>query len=231
MQVDEDGTDSLIREAISSLCFSSFPWVVLGFSSLAIVNVATLLLGPFRILVALNNSPLGVFVSWTVFDSWGTIYGLLGVVLLFIPVLLGAEPSERRSLAKFFLFGSLIIGVGVSVLWSQLYKSGNGLIPFGSSSIDIVAQSFIFTLSISSLIGLFASRQITPQLTKEDATRKRNSFAIIYSVLIGTTLWFIFVLEPIFVPSNEFNWRVHEFGFIAGVLASVVYLLSAKLLV
>ncbi|HXQ92167.1 MAG TPA: hypothetical protein VN739_04115, partial [Nitrososphaerales archaeon] len=91
-------------------------------------------------------------------------------------------------------------------------------IPYGSSSIDISAQAIIFALSIFALISLRQKSNLEKYA--------RNSFAIIYATMIVTTLWFVLLLEPIFIPSNLYNWRVHEIAFVIGVLITVIYIMS-----
>ncbi|MDA4111888.1 MAG: hypothetical protein OK439_05075 [Thaumarchaeota archaeon] len=191
--------------------------VALGFTALVMSNLITLYMGQNIVLLALNSDYMGVLLSWTVFDSWGTVFGLLGVVILFAPVLFGMARSRRRSLSIFFVSASIISGVISTVVWNYFYNL-EAMIPYGASSIAVSAQAIIFALSA---IGLFSFR-----FKKESSSREvywRNSLTIIYITLIGTTLWFILILEPIFVPTEDYNWRAHEFGFLLGLTSTLVY--------
>ncbi|HYB04363.1 MAG TPA: hypothetical protein VED17_07870, partial [Nitrososphaerales archaeon] len=52
----------------------------------------------------------------------------------------------------------------------------------------------------------------------------RNAFRVIYATLVVTTLWFILILQPIFVYTSQYNWRVHEISFLSGVLVTTIFL-------
>jgi len=191
--------------------------VIVGFGFLVLLNLSTFFLGPNRVLESLGANSLGIVFAPFVFDSWGTISGLLGVTIFFAPLLLGTPHQQRRSLSLFFLFASVGIGMISALLWNYMFNT-SGTIPYGSSSIDISAQSIIFALSIFALIGLRQKSNLEKYA--------RNSFAIIYATMIVTTLWFVLLLEPIFIPSNLYNWRVHEIAFVIGVLITVIYIMS-----
>ena len=204
---------------------SSLSIVVIGFSTLAVVNLITLGVGPSRILFALNTSPIGIVFSSFVFDSWGTVFGLLGVILLFSPVLLGSRKSFRKSLAVFLVFDSVIDGVVSAIIWNYYFKL-NGQIPYGASSIAISGQAIIFTVAIYGLTQLQSGG--TWISTKDPYWRK--SLCVIYATLAATTLWFVLFLEPIFLPTTEYNWRVHEIGFLLATSSSIAYCVVAFLL-
>ncbi|MGA2198654.1 MAG: hypothetical protein ABSG45_01820 [Nitrososphaerales archaeon] len=193
--------------------------VVAAFASLVALNLATLALGTTGVIARLNTNPAGALLSPFVFDSWGTIGGLAGVVLLFAPLLFGTPVSQRRALATFFLTASIVIGVSSAVLWDRFYDT-TGLFGSGASAIAVTSQGIIFALAIVGLLRL--ARQETRRLGAL-SSHWWYSFAIIYSTLILTSLWFILVLEPIFIPTTLYNWRVHEFGFVFGAAATAVF--------
>jgi len=196
--------------------------VILGFSFLAIVNLLTYALGALTILRALNSSPLGILFSPFIFDSWGTVFGLLGVILLFSPVLLGARKSLRKALAVFLLLNSVIVGIASTAIWSYYFNPG-GQLPYGASSIAISAQAIIFTMSIAGMVQLFVRGSWIS--TKDPYWRR--SLGVIYATLAATTLWFILFLEPIFVPTSLYNWRVHEIAFLVAAISSIFFLVIA----
>ena len=49
------------------------------------------------------------------------------------------------------------------------------------------------------------------------------SFAVIYATLILTTVWFVVFLQSIFVPTQLYNWRVHELAFLLAIGVTAVY--------
>ena len=203
---------------------TSLDITVVGFFLIACLNFGTSVANPSSLLSFFGNSFWGAIPANFVFDSWGTLAGLLGSVILFTPVLLGTPPRRRRSLSEFFLMASVIIGVGSSLLWNSFFRVGAG-ISYGSSAIDIAAQSIIFTLSIYALIESFFDKN-SQKLTDPYI---RNSFRIIYATLVVTTLWFILQLEPIFLPTDQFNWRVHEIAFLSGIVLTSAYLVGIHL--
>ncbi|MFI5420392.1 MAG: hypothetical protein ACHQ1H_05450, partial [Nitrososphaerales archaeon] len=126
---------------------SSIYIVLAGFSVLASIDLMTVFLGPGKLIVALNSNPFGILLSSFVFDSGGTGLGLLGVILLFSPVLLGTLNSFRKYLAIFFVLDSLAMGIVSSIIWND-YFNPRGQIPYGASSIAISAQAIIFTMAL-----------------------------------------------------------------------------------
>ncbi len=208
-----------IARYVAELTESGLIWVIAVFFCLIALNLATLGMGRSAVLATLNSNPAGALLAPFVFDSWGTIGGLGGVVLLFAPVLFGTPVSQRRPLSLFFATASVAIGVLAALLWDAFYDD-TGLFGSGSSSIAIAAQGLIFALSILGLVRL--ARQDTRDLGPLSG-HWWYSFAIIYFTLILTSLWFILSLEPIFVPTTLYNWRVHEFGFLFAAAAAFAY--------
>ena len=123
------------------------------------------------------------------------------------------------SLSIFFVTSSISIGVFAALLWDASYDN-TGLYGSGSSSIAISAQGVVFALSFFGILRL--ARQDTRRLGTL-SSHWWYSFAIIYSTLILTSLWFVLSLEPIFVPTLLYNWRVHEFGFLFAVAVTVAF--------
>ncbi|MDA4112851.1 MAG: hypothetical protein OK474_02275 [Thaumarchaeota archaeon] len=210
------------KRRFPELSESGLIWVIVAFVSLIVLNLITLAMGRSQVLAVLNAHPAGALISPFVFDSWGTIGGLGGIVLLFAPVLFGTPVSQRRALSFFFIAASIGIGEFAVVLWDAFYDT-TGLFGSGSSAIAITGQGVIFALSIFGLLRLAGqdTRRLGPL-----SSHWWYSFAIIYSTLILTSLWFVLSLEPIFIPTLLYNWRVHEFGFLFGAAATVGYMCS-----
>jgi len=186
-----------IKRYLPELSKSGLSLVIVAFGALIVVNLFTFAVGRTAVLLTLNASPVGALLAPFVYDSWGTIGGLAGVVLLFAPVLFGTPVSQRRSLSVFFLAAGIGIGVFAALLWDAFYDK-TGLYGSGSSSIAISAQGVIFALAIFGLLRL--ARQDTRSLGPL-SSHWWYSFAIIYSTLILTSLWFVLSLEPIFIPT------------------------------
>lgn len=205
---------------------SGLVWVIIVFGLLILINIITLAIGPDRVLSFLEARSWGVVASVFVFDSWGTAGGLAGVIILFVPVLFGVRSQVRLATSIFFILTSVFAGIAANVVWSDVYNPG-GIIGAGSSSIALSGQAVIFTMSIFGLAKLL--------LTKGDAATRpvREFFFVAYVTLIVSTLYFVIVLEPIYIPTLLYNWRVHEIAFFlaAGVTALFIGLLLAMKLV
>jgi len=203
---------------------SGLVWVIVGFGILISLNLLTLAIGPSGILQNLNSRSWGVLVSVFVFDSWGTAGGLAGVVVLFAPLLFGIPRPKRFRMSIFFLCASIGTGIIANVIWSFFYNRG-GLIGSGSSSIAISGQGVIFAISIFGLINLWLTREMDGAKLADVQTREwRQFFLIVYLTLIVSTLYFVIILEPIYIPTELYNWRVHEFGFFIAIAATAVFI-------
>ena len=217
-----------IARAKREIVESGLVWVIAGFGALIIVNLITLALGPDEILQTLNSHAWGVLVSVFVFDSWGTAAGLAGVVILFTPVLFGVPKASRLGLSVFFLIASIGCGIIAIVLWSHFYDSG-GPIGAGSSAIDISGQGIILALSVFGLISLWLTKEGKGVAVGEVIPREwRQFFFVAYATLIVSSLYFVIVLEPIYIPTQLYNWRVHEDGFFMAIAATAAYVAATS---
>jgi hypothetical protein len=203
---------------------SGLVWVVVGFGALIALNLMTLEIGPSGILQDLNLRPGGVLVSVFVFDSWGTTGGLAGVVVLFVPVLFAIPRARRFSFSIFFLLASIGSGIVANVIWSYFYNPG-GAIGAGSSSIAISGQGIIFAMSILGIIKLGLTRKNEGTTRADISAREwRQFYLIVYLTLIVSTLYFVIILEPIYIPTLLYNWRVHEIAFGLAIAATAVFI-------
>lgn len=210
--------NDLVDALHNFLCDTHLDVTLAVFFSLAAVNLSTLFFGGDTLLSKSTSILWRATLSNFVFDSWGTLAGIFGSVVLFVPVLLGTPARHRKYLSVFFSGGSISIGVSSSVLWDHFFGSDR-VISYGSSAIDFSAQSIIFTIAVFALIRSY----IGPREAKVD-WYVRNSFRVIYATLIITTLWFVLLLQPIFVATAQFNWRGHEISFLSGITITAIYL-------
>jgi hypothetical protein len=194
-------------------------WVLGAFSVLVVLNILTLLFGPETVLSDLNGNPLGGILSVVVFDTPGTIGGLLGLVLLFTPILFGTPVAQRSNISGFFVIASFSVGIFAGLLWDRFYDQ-TGVVGAGSSAVAIAGQGVILTLAFLGLIRLW--RQDARSMGRM-SSYWWHSFAVIYATLILTTVWFVALLQPIFIPTLQYNWRVHEFAFLLSIGGTLVY--------
>ena len=132
---------------------SGLPLVAGAFCFLITLNLITFVLGPQSVFGSLAASPLGALLAPFLFDSWGTVAGLGGTVLLFAPILFATTPSERRKLSLFFVASSVGMGVVATILWDVTYDN-TGRFGSGSSGIAITALGVLFCLALFGLLRL-----------------------------------------------------------------------------
>jgi hypothetical protein len=190
--------------------------VATSFAIIAGLNLVTSLIGPQKLLAELAAYKWGMFTSIIVFDSWGTVGGLLGVVVLFIPLLAAARGDERKELSNFFVGGTVVCGYAAFVVWNVFL--GGGKLGYGASSIPIAAQSVLFCLSIFGL-----ARMASENVESSNSWLPRSFFAMVYFVIISSTLVLVLLLQPIFVPTNAYNWQAHELAFLLGLAVTSIY--------
>lgn len=207
------------RSYLAEFSPSGLTIVIAAYGTLMVVNLLTVALGRSEVLAELNKSPVGAVLAPLVFDSWGTLAGLGGVVLLFSPVLFGTPVAARRDLSMFFVAAGISIGILAALLYDAFYDN-TGYYGSGASSIAITAQAVVFALAIVGIVRL--ARQDTRRMGPL-SSHWWYSFLAIYVTLILTTLWFILSLEPIFIPTLLYNWRAHEIGFLLGAGVAFLY--------
>jgi hypothetical protein len=195
---------------------SGFVWVIASFALIAALNLLTYLAGQQQILGFMAGSRWWTLASVAVFDSWGTIGGLLGVVALFVPFLLAVKTSERKRLSAFFVVTSVGCGYAASLIWTLFL--GGGTLGYGASAIPIAAQSVLFGLSIFGLIQMASGKR------EGGAERfSRYFFPTVYLVIIVSTLALILAVQPIFIPTELYNWQAHELAFLMGLATTAIY--------
>jgi hypothetical protein len=208
-----------LERYLPDLRASGITLVAAAFVVLVVVNLLTLPFGPDNVILDLNGNPLGPILSIIVFDTPYTLAGLIGLVMLFGPVVFGTPVAQRYRLSVFFIVASFSTGILAGIIWDRYYDF-TGIIGAGSSAIAIAGQAIVFALSFFGLLRLW--RQDTRKLGRM-SSYWWYAFAVIYATLISTTILFVVVLQSIFVPTLEYNWRVHQFAFFLAVAATVIY--------
>ncbi len=192
--------------------------VLIVFAAIVITNLITLEIGPSKVLgdYIQGNYPWGILLSFSVFDSCGSIIGLLGVIPLFVPILVGKRDLDKIWVAIFFVAASLGLGIAASTVWDFRHESVGSSVAYGGSAIAVVALSIIFSESC-----ILLAQNLT---VKKRAYGSTNSaLIIVYITLIVSSLWFVLFIQPIFLPSNQYNWQVHEHGFVLGSLSTLAF--------
>lgn len=193
--------------------------VAAAYGLLIVLNVATLVPGPVKVLDELNPSPLAPVLAIIVFDTPWTLAGLAGLVMLLGAVLFTTPVNQRLKLSLFFLCWSFSVAVIAGALWDTYYDE-TGFVGAGASAIAIAGQAIICTVSAFGILRLI--RKDTRDLGRMSSYWWYSSL-VIYATMILTTIWFVVFLQSIFVPTELYNWRVHEFAFFIAIAGTVLF--------
>ena len=192
--------------------------IVATFSVLALLNSLTLLLGTQAVYDSLNHQSYTAFLSFVIYDSPGTIGGLLGVVVIYAVLslfyfLVTGKSSKYR--AMIFTLTSMIIGVASQVVWNSCCNTGDTF-PAGSSAIDFAALACLIVISITDSIRLLRLR-----VDRRSRVWTDSRLTALYFILVGSMLvFYALVIQPIYLPTIQYNWRVHEFAFVSATVVS-----------
>lgn len=208
-----------LNRRLPDLKESGLPIVFVVYGVLIALNAATLIPGPVAVLLALDSNPLGPVLSIIVYDTPWSLAGIAGLVLLLGAVLFATPVSQRRGLSIFFVTSTILTGIVSGMIWDR-YFDATPYIGAGVSAIAIAGQSVLFTLSIFGICRLF--RQDTRRLGRM-SSYWWYSFLLIYATIILTTIWFVVFLQSIFVPTEQYNWRVHEIAFFLAIAGTLAY--------
>lgn len=197
---------------------SGLQFVISVFSIIAILNVVTLIIGTQRIYSAFDSNPYTAFLSFVIYDSPGTIAGLLGVVAIFAVLslfsfLLTGRASKIRS--GFFVLISLVVGVASQVVWNSCCNEG-GTFPAGSSAIDFAALACLIVYSLRDSIRFLSLDSERKSRLWVDSRLTAFYFILVAAMLI----LYAFSIQPIDVPTIRYNWRVHEYAFLSAAVVS-----------
>ncbi len=214
---------ALTKRYLNEIRKSGLSYVVSGYSILIVLNLITFALGPLRVYKVLDAQSWGILTSFAIFDSWPTVLGLAGTVVIFTIALIEMRKDERLRLSGFFVLATITSGPIAEILWNGYYNSSD-LIPFGSSSVALSAEGVTLTVCIFGLMRIF--RQEAWRIGSW--TKRRCLLSVlIFSTIAASALVYILALQPIFIPTTQYNWRVHEISFLLGTLSAVAYLIVA----
>ena len=199
---------------------SRLPLVVSAFSFLGLVNSLTLVLGTQTIYDSLNSNSYTAFLSFIIYDTPGTIEGLLGVIVIFAVLslfyfLITGNASRLRAIA--FILTSVIVGVASQVVWNSCCNTSDTF-PAGSSAIDFSALACLIVYSLSDSV-----RTLRLNVDRKSQLWLDSRLTALYFILVASILgFFALSLQPIYLPTSLYNWRVHEFAFVSAAAVSLV---------
>lgn len=197
---------------------SGIHFVIATFTTLAIINVLTFVVGTQKVYSALNSDAYTAFLSFVIYDTPGTIAGLLGVAVIFSVLSLFSfllVGKVSRSRAFFFITISMVTGVASQIAWNSCCNEVGGF-PAGSSAIDFAALACLVVYSLADSARLF--RLNADRKSRLWLDSKLTAF---YFILVaGMLILYAVYIQPIYLPTIRYNWLVHEFAFLSAVLVS-----------
>jgi hypothetical protein len=214
--VSKPSSSSLALRIVSWVAGSGFSIVVFAYTALIAMNLLTLLFGAPGIYAMLSSTHYGVLLSFIIYDTPGTIGGLVGVAIIFGLLTFLRELVQGRA-AFFslrplgFVLISILSGIGATALWNYCCNAGGGM-PSGSSGIDFAATSCLIVYASSDFIRLLSGRK--GAVRGSDQWFASNVLPLFYAPVIAIFLVYVLFVQPISVPTTAYNWRVHEFAFL-----------------
>jgi hypothetical protein len=199
-------------------CSNGLQFVTLTFSGLAIINILTNVIGTQRIYSAFNSHTFTAFLSFVIYDSPGTVAGLFGVVVIFVVLslfyfLLTGEGCRNRAFS--FVITAMVTGVASQIVWNSCCNEGGGF-PAGSSAIDFAALACLIIYSITDSIRLLRLKA-----DRKSRLWMDSKLTALYLLLVaGMLMLYAVYVQPIYLPTIRFNWRVHEYAFLSAFIVS-----------
>jgi len=208
---------------------SGLPILFAAYSAIVSLSLFTLWLGPVRVVYALSGLSWGGLFSVFVFDSWGTAFGLLGIIAYYGIVVFGTDRSRRMEMSLFLLFSTIVAAISAELLWDKFLDTstflGRTIVAAGASTIPVAGEGAVIVIAIAALTNLTKSRL---WLLGRQERKLSIGWGALFSSAIALNLIFLFYWEPIYVPTLLYNWQAHAIAFLLGVIATAVYLAMRK---
>ena len=203
---------------------TGIPIIIVVYCAVIAVSLATLPLGTLKIVYALSSISGGWLLSIFVFDSWGTVGGMLGIVVFYGIVVYGTNRTRRSEMSIFLLASTIAIGIVAGLLYDvffdNAYYLGVKLISDGSSTIPVAGEGAVTALSAVGLGHLLKARNW--RLGTRNKTISISLGALFLSNIV-LSLNYVLFLQPAFVLTRGYNWQAHGIAFVLGVVAGMVY--------
>jgi hypothetical protein len=201
---------------------AGIPLITVGYLVVIALNLWTLQLGPATVVYDLSLLPYGGLLSIIVFDSWGTVGGLLGVILFYGVVVYGTVEKRRLEVSLYLLFSTILLATVAGLIYDRFFDNtkflGTVLIAAGASTVAEAGLAAVIVLLLAAILRIF-SRWRSGE--KASLIVKKWAYLDISFLLLALT--FIFVSQPFYIPTIAYNWRGHELAFALGVTATVFY--------
>lgn len=206
------------------------PWsfeiliVLAGYSVAVALDLATVEANHAILVNDLSIKWYGGILSLFVFDSWGTIGGMLGVLAIYFLLLQGVIRPRRQGISLYLLFSTLFIGILAELIYDQFFDvariNGTLILASGESTIPEAGMAASIVLAVYGTARLLRT---DPLRLDKDNRDFRRAWIVAYLALIGTIAWFVVLGQSIFVPTAAYNWRAHDISFILGLISTGVY--------
>jgi hypothetical protein len=188
---------------------------------LVAINLVTFELGAIHLRLVLNQYWFGVVLGATVFDSFGTIFGLFGVAIFYVTLsffrfIILREFSKFRSIL--FSIVPIVSAVASSITWNS-YFNHTGIIPAGSSGIDFAAMACLIVYCGFDFV-LCLDKVAAVKRSKAETIMEGSLLTLILTILISLLIFAVLV-QSIFIP-GPYNWRTHQFSFFSATILSIV---------
>jgi len=129
-------------------------WVVVFFSLLIALNIATFAIGPsnLSVLKVSRSQWWGAITSIGLFDAWGSGAALALSPPLWFLLNTRLPSGERRGRSQFFIMGSIATAISANFFWI-VSKHGQFEFSYGVSGVDVAADGIILVFALVNLIS------------------------------------------------------------------------------
>jgi hypothetical protein len=198
------------------------PLIIVGYLVVIALNLWTLQLGPATVVYHLSLLPYGGLLSIIVFDSWGTVGGLLGIILFYGVVVYGTVEKRRLEVSLYLLFSTILFATIAGLIYDRFFDNtkflGTLLIAAGASTVAEAGMGAVIVLLLAAILRIFSRWR-----SGEKASLIVKKWAYLDVSFLILALTFVFVLQPFYIPTTAYNWRSHELAFALGVIATMFY--------
>ena len=201
---------------------AGIPYVILGYSVIIAISLSTLRLGPDNVIYGLSQVSYGGLLSTFVFDSWGTVGGLLAIFLFYGIAVYGTIEKRRLEVSMYLLFSTVILGIVAGLLYDRFFDHtfflGTLLIAAGASTVAEAGMAAVIVL-----LAVALAKAIRDWRFGKSSSFILKKWVYLDGAFLLLALYWVLYAQPFFVPTTAYNWRGHELAFILGTIATITY--------
>lgn len=203
---------------------SRFKYVAIMYGTLAATNVVTAFFNNRLLsnLAASSNQWWGDITSLGLYDTVGSIAGLLLLILMFALVNSRLDKDMRESRSLLFSVFPFLSAIVANIIWTSIPTHLDSA-TYGSSGTSVAADGFLIVISFSNLVQTWAPNgKRTVRIHFADPFDKKF-WIVVNLVVFASMLAYPLVLQPVYIPSKVVNMFVHSVCILLGLAAGLAF--------